>query len=151
MRGLRSVALGAAFVLMTGCGSGDQGAASETTADPVTETVPDATTTVALAAPPTSAPGLDEVRLTEQCAQPAVAIVTEALRSIQMQSFEVACMAPGVAEQLAALKGGNWQYEVEPTAPAGSEPVERGPWLQWHVDAFTVPPGATELARSPAG
>ena len=29
--------------------------------------------------------------------------------------------------------------------------IEAGPWLQWHFDAFTVPPGATELARSGAG
>ncbi len=29
--------------------------------------------------------------------------------------------------------------------------IESGPWLQWHFDAFTVPPGATELARSRAG
>ena len=26
-----------------------------------------------------------------------------------------------------------------------------GPFFAWHEDAFTVPPGATELARSPAG
>ena len=29
--------------------------------------------------------------------------------------------------------------------------VAPGPWLQWHGDAFTVPPGATELARTEAG
>ena len=32
-----------------------------------------------------------------------------------------------------------------------SRGVEQGPWLQWHFDAFTVPPGAVELARSRAG
>jgi len=26
--------------------------------------------------------------------------------------------------------------------------VPAGPWLTWHEDAFTVPPGATEVARS---
>ena len=26
--------------------------------------------------------------------------------------------------------------------------VPAGPWLQWHVDAFDVPPGANLLARS---
>ncbi len=26
--------------------------------------------------------------------------------------------------------------------------IEVGPWLQWHSDAFRVPSGATELARS---
>jgi GMP synthase (glutamine-hydrolysing) len=29
--------------------------------------------------------------------------------------------------------------------------VPPGPWLQWHSDGFTVPPGAELLARSPAG
>ena len=27
--------------------------------------------------------------------------------------------------------------------------VPQGPWFQWHHDRFTVPPGATEVARSP--
>lgn len=38
-------------------------------------------------------------------------------------------------------------FEVEPADRA----IERGPWLQWHFDAFTVPGGACELARSAAG
>lgn len=38
-----------------------------------------------------------------------------------------------------------------PVDPAPDSPIERGPWLQWHFDAFEVPEGATELARSPAG
>jgi GMP synthase (glutamine-hydrolysing) len=29
--------------------------------------------------------------------------------------------------------------------------VPPGPWVQFHFDVFTVPPGATELARSPVG
>jgi GMP synthase-like glutamine amidotransferase len=29
--------------------------------------------------------------------------------------------------------------------------VPAGPWLQWHQDTFIAPPGATVLARSPAG
>lgn len=29
--------------------------------------------------------------------------------------------------------------------------IPRGPWLQWHYDVFSVPPGATELARNPVG
>lgn len=36
-------------------------------------------------------------------------------------------------------------YTVESTAP---ELIESGPWLQWHVDAVTPPPGATVLATS---
>ncbi len=27
--------------------------------------------------------------------------------------------------------------------------VPQGPWFQWHHDRFTLPPGATEVARSP--
>jgi GMP synthase-like glutamine amidotransferase len=38
--------------------------------------------------------------------------------------------------------------EIETFEPAL---VPAGPWLQWHRDAFTVPPGARVLARSPAG
>ena len=38
-------------------------------------------------------------------------------------------------------------YQVEPADPA----IEPGPWLQWHFDAFSVPDGARELARSVAG
>jgi len=43
-------------------------------------------------------------------------------------------------------------FEVEPN-PLVAAPVEihSGPWLQWHGDAFSVPPGATELARTIAG
>jgi len=29
--------------------------------------------------------------------------------------------------------------------------IPSGPWVQWHADRFTVPPGARELARSAAG
>ncbi len=31
------------------------------------------------------------------------------------------------------------------------EAVPAGPWMQWHWDRFSVPAGATELARSPSG
>ena len=40
---------------------------------------------------------------------------------------------------------------VEVNADGRAAGIEAGPWLQWHFDAFTVPPGATELARSGAG
>lgn len=42
-------------------------------------------------------------------------------------------------------------FEVEPIGAGATGLVERGPWLQWHGDAFTVPDGAVELARSVAG
>ncbi|WP_051221949.1 type 1 glutamine amidotransferase [Conexibacter woesei] len=38
--------------------------------------------------------------------------------------------------------------DVESLAP---DVVPPGPWLQWHRDRFTVPPGAELLARSPVG
>ncbi len=40
---------------------------------------------------------------------------------------------------------------AEPPAASPGPAIETGPWLQWHFDAFTVPDGAVELARSPAG
>jgi GMP synthase-like glutamine amidotransferase len=36
-------------------------------------------------------------------------------------------------------------YSVDSAAP---DLIESGPWLQWHVDAVTPPPGATVLATS---
>ena len=39
-------------------------------------------------------------------------------------------------------------HTIETAAP---ELVRAGPWLQWHYDRFTLPPGAEEIARSPAG
>ncbi|HWE13292.1 MAG TPA: type 1 glutamine amidotransferase [Solirubrobacteraceae bacterium] len=54
-----------------------------------------------------------------------------------------------------ALGGG---VEVLPTPEIGWIPVESsapaipdGPWLQYHFDRMHLPPGAQELARSPAG
>ena len=29
--------------------------------------------------------------------------------------------------------------------------IPEGPWLQWHFDRFTLPPGAQQLATSPSG
>ena len=31
------------------------------------------------------------------------------------------------------------------------EVISEGPWMQWHYDVVTVPPGAEELARSAVG
>lgn len=46
-------------------------------------------------------------------------------------------------------------YEIRPVDdgvgvpdPATSNPVGSGPWLQWHHDRFTLPPGATLLAET---
>jgi GMP synthase-like glutamine amidotransferase len=42
-------------------------------------------------------------------------------------------------------------FEIDPVNSPGHEqhPVERGPWLQWHHDRFTPPPGSTVLATTP--
>jgi len=39
-------------------------------------------------------------------------------------------------------------YEIETDDP---ELIPAGPWLEWHYERFTVPPGALELARSAGG
>jgi len=39
-------------------------------------------------------------------------------------------------------------YDITTDVP---EQIASGPWLQWHSDVVTVPPGAEELARSAVG
>jgi GMP synthase-like glutamine amidotransferase len=41
--------------------------------------------------------------------------------------------------------------EADEADEADDTLIERGPWMQWHHDRFTVPPGARLLASSPAG
>lgn len=60
------------------------------------------------------------------------------------------------AQALAIALGGRVapapQAEVGWIAVQSDDPlIPAGPWLQYHYDLFTVPPGAIELARSPAG
>ncbi len=67
------------------------------------------------------------------------------------------------AQQLATVLGGavtraqspeiGW-FSVEKlpeTAHAAPDCMTEGPWMQWHYDRFSVPPGATVLAQSPVG
>jgi GMP synthase-like glutamine amidotransferase len=60
-------------------------------------------------------------------------------------------------QALAAVLGGTIERAPEPelgwhpVRSADPETVPEGPWLQWHYDAFTLPPGAELLATSPAG
>jgi GMP synthase-like glutamine amidotransferase len=60
-------------------------------------------------------------------------------------------------QALAAVLGGTVEraprpelgwHKVRSSAP---EVVPEGPWLQWHFDRFTLPPGAEELASSEIG
>jgi GMP synthase-like glutamine amidotransferase len=39
-------------------------------------------------------------------------------------------------------------YDIVSDVP---EAIASGPWMQWHYDVVTVPPGADELARSDVG
>ena len=51
------------------------------------------------------------------------------------------CVAPAPCAEI------GW-YEL---AAPGRGPVGAGPWFEWHFDAFTLPSGAHELARTAAG
>jgi GMP synthase-like glutamine amidotransferase len=59
-------------------------------------------------------------------------------------------------QALAAVLGG--RVETAPVPELGWTEIEtddpglvpRGPWLEWHYERFTLPPGATEIARSGA-
>jgi GMP synthase (glutamine-hydrolysing) len=83
-------------------------------------------------------------------------IATE--RSVLARALDAGVPVLGIcfgAQHLARALGGEvgpaarsevgWM-EVETLAPGI---VPAGPWLQWHHDAFTPPPGAELLARSP--
>ncbi len=85
--------------------------------------------------------------------------VAEVAAELELLERAVACGIPvlGVcygAQALAVVLGGiverapepelGWHH-VESHAP---EWIPEGPWLQWHYDRFTLPPGARVLARS---
>jgi GMP synthase-like glutamine amidotransferase len=60
------------------------------------------------------------------------------------------------AQALAVAMGGQVGPAVPPetgwlTVTSADPELPAGPWLHYHYEAFTVPPGASELARSPAG
>lgn len=87
---------------------------------------------------------------------PHVALELELLRDCITRAIPVLGLCYG-GQALAAALGGavepipepeyGWQ-RIESDDP---ELIADGPWLQWHYEAFSVPPGATELARSAAG
>lgn len=60
-------------------------------------------------------------------------------------------------QSMAAALGGTVERAREPevgwydVVTDRPDIVAEGPWLQWHYDVVTVPPGADELARSPVG
>jgi GMP synthase-like glutamine amidotransferase len=80
----------------------------------------------------------------------------ELLRSADAQDVPVLGICFG-GQALAAAHGGRVEAceapEVGWTAVETDAPglVPPGPWMQWHNDRFTVPPGAVELARNDVG
>jgi GMP synthase-like glutamine amidotransferase len=87
---------------------------------------------------------------------PWIARETETLRRAVARDIPVLGICFG-GQMLAHALGGavhrtrvpeiGW-FEIETTNP---ELVAPGPWVQWHYEAFEVPDGALEIARSPAG
>jgi GMP synthase-like glutamine amidotransferase len=81
-------------------------------------------------------------------------------RAVLERAIEVGVPILGICfggQHLARVLGGGVErapraevgwLDVESLAP---DVVPPGPWLQWHRDRFTVPPGAELLARSPVG
>ena len=85
---------------------------------------------------------------------PAVAAEHALLGRAVEQDVPVLGLCYG-GQVLAAVLGGRvaraavpelgWLGEIETDDPAT---VPSGPWLAWHFDCWTVPPGATEIART---
>jgi GMP synthase-like glutamine amidotransferase len=78
------------------------------------------------------------------------------LRTAHQRGTPVLGICFGGQALAAALGGGvrradfvevGWSRIVDPVLPL----IDEGPWFRWHEDVFSVPPGAQELARSPAG
>ncbi|HUB73540.1 MAG TPA: gamma-glutamyl-gamma-aminobutyrate hydrolase family protein [Solirubrobacteraceae bacterium] len=97
--------------------------------------------------------------------EPWIARELELLRAAHRAGVPLLGICFG-AQALAAALGGSvrrapfleigWiaHREEAPAAPApGSPPalIGPGPWLCWHEDVFATPPGARQLASSPAG
>ena len=85
---------------------------------------------------------------------PAVAAELALLERAVAENVPVLGLCYG-AQVLAAVLGG--QIEPAPEAELGWHRIDsrvpaeipEGPWLQWHFQRFSLPPGAEELARSP--
>lgn len=84
---------------------------------------------------------------------PAVIETLDVIRAALDASVPVLGLCYG-GQVLAALTGGQVErspdpqhgwFEIESDAP---QLVPEGPWIEWHYDRFSLPPGATELART---
>jgi GMP synthase-like glutamine amidotransferase len=86
---------------------------------------------------------------------PAVVEELELLRTAVARDVPVLGLCFG-GEALAAVLGA--RVERSPTPELGWREIETddpdaippGPWLEWHFERFSTPPGATELARTGA-
>ena len=84
-----------------------------------------------------------------------VAVELELIREAHGRQIPIYGICYG-AQSIAAALGGTvarsgepeigWYDNIVSDLP---EVIPPGPWMQWHSDVVTVPPGAEELARSP--
>jgi GMP synthase-like glutamine amidotransferase len=84
-----------------------------------------------------------------------VAAELELIRTAHARNIPVYGICFG-AQSIAAALGGSverarepeigWYDDIVSDIP---EVIPPGPWMHWHSDAVTLPPGAVELARSP--
>ena len=117
-------------------------------------------------------PGLDRVDLVVSMGSswsvywpdqhPPIAAEQQLLASAIARGIPVLGICFG-AQQLATVLGGSvtkaqsaeigWfsVEKVPETASFAPDCLVEGPWMQWHYDRFSVPPGATVLAQSPVG
>jgi GMP synthase-like glutamine amidotransferase len=88
--------------------------------------------------------------------EPAVAEELVLLRRAVDEDVPVLGLCFG-GQALAAVLGGSVETAPQPeigwTTIETDEPelVPPGPWLEWHFERFTTPPGATEIARTSVG
>jgi GMP synthase-like glutamine amidotransferase len=91
---------------------------------------------------------------------PAAADVPEVQEAMKFTERSLECDVPMLGlcyggQLLSAALGGRIETSPEPelgwyeVTSTASDVVPEGPWLQWHFDCFTLPPGAELLAESP--
>jgi GMP synthase-like glutamine amidotransferase len=87
----------------------------------------------------------EQVQAEEQLLREAVAATIPVLGVCY--GGQLLAHALGGSVQRAPVAEIGW-HSIDSDVP---EMIPTGPYVQWHYDRFTSPPGAVELARSPAG